>query len=195
VTGTSRDRSAALRARRDALRSRLRRRAPRRRPWWLLLLAVLLAVLAAACCCAGEPEDPVEAPPPAAAPAAGGSAPAPPPPPLGGRVAPRPRPAFEPPRADELPWLAGFRMQVAARSPRLASCFVGVERPGSLKWTALVEPVSGRVSDHTLEPTLSSDPLTPPQRACVLGALSEPPYRLQADARATPSRVGMAIEF
>jgi hypothetical protein len=47
-----------------------------------------------------------------------------------------------------------------------------------------------------LEPTLSSDELTHPQRVCVLAALSDPPYRLDAEAApSTPVRVGMVIEF
>ena len=88
-------------------------------------------------------------------------------------------------------------MQVTARSPRLAACFAGVERPGSLKWSASVEPVHGQVSDQKLETTLQSDPLTPEQRDCVMGVLSDPPYRLdtKGEERTTPSRVGLAIEF
>lgn len=189
-----------LAARRAALQARLRaaKRPERRRPWWLLLVVLLLLVLAWLCCCSGPVEEVVEVvvePAPAAGPPTPTPPPEPPPEALGGRVERRDRPGFTPPAPDVLPWLATFRLQVTARSPRLAQCFVGVARPGRLKWTAEVEPTSGRVSDHTLESTLSSDPLTAEQRACVLAALSEPPYDLPADGRATPSRVGIAIEF
>jgi hypothetical protein len=106
------------------------------------------------------------------------------------------RPDYATPPPDPMPWIASFRLQVSARSPRLAACFVGAPRPGALKWTASVEPGTGRVSDHTLEPALESDPLTAEQKACLLAVLSDPPYRLAVEgARATPSRVSVAIEF
>jgi hypothetical protein len=112
------------------------------------------------------------------------------------RVAPRDRPAFAGPAPDPLPWLAAFRLQVAARSPRLAECFVGAPRPGALKWSAAVEPRAGRVSDPSLEPTLSTEALTPTQRACALAVLSDPAYRLDAGSGpSTPSRVSLVIEF
>ncbi len=202
---TPAQRKAALEARRAAVQARLararsrprpQRREARKRPWWLLLLLLLVLLLAWFCCCSGSPPEVV--PPPAPAPemaAVPSPPPEPPPAPLTGQVAARPRPAFQPPPSQELPWLAELQLQVSSRSPRLAACFVGVQRPGTLKWTAMVEPSSGRVSDHTLEPTLQSDPLTQEQRACVLDALSAPPYRLSADEVSTPSRVGLAIEF
>ena len=75
--------------------------------------------------------------------------------------------------------------------------FVGADRPGRLKWTAAMAPVDGRVSEHTLEPTVAEEVLTKQQKTCVIGVLSEPPYRLDVGEgkRATPSRVGMVIEF
>ena len=58
------------------------------------------------------------------------------------------------------------------------------------------EPVQGLVSDQDVEATLSSDELTRAQRTCVFDVLSDPPYRLETeDPRATPSRVGLVIEF
>ncbi len=194
-----RDRRAAARARREALAARLRRRRGRdRRPWLLLALAVAALLVAALCCCGPPPTAPLppEAPAPSG-PGAGPTAPppAPPSPPIAGRVAPRPRPAFAPPAAEALPWLPAFRLQVAARGPRLASCFAGAERPTTLRWTAQVEPASGRVSDHAFEPTLASEPLTLDQRACVIAALSDPPYAIDAPAGAPPARVSVAIGF
>jgi len=87
-------------------------------------------------------------------------------------------------------------MQVAARSPRLAQCFVGAQQPGRLKWSLSVEPHSGRVSDPVIEPMLLTDDLSRKERACVVEVLSDPPYDLQTgDEPSTPSRVGLVIEF
>jgi hypothetical protein len=191
-----------LESKREALRRRMSRPAragkparDRRRWGWLLLLLLILLLWLLLPECAAPPE-PLAPPAPASsvqlAPAEAPAPPEPPPPPLPRRA----RPSFDSEPPETLPWVSAFRMQVAARSPRLAECFVGVARPGRLKWTAAVEPVHGQVSDHTLEPTLQSDALTQQQRDCVLGVLSDPPYRLHAgEERSTPSRVGMVIEF
>lgn len=168
----------------------------RERRWWPLVLLVLLALLlmVSDCSCQRAPEATGAVPPVAAEPAA--AAPPSTPLPPAGRVNKTSRPAYPVAAPAALPWLGAFRLQVAARSPRLAACFVGAPRPGTLKWSAAVEPVHGVVSDHSLEPTLSSEALSQEQRSCVLGVLSDPPYKLDGgDARATPSRVGIAIEF
>lgn len=217
----SRPPAVDLRARKAALREALaprraaaqaelaRRRAAlkpkedpkKKRRWWPILLALLLLLLLHDCRC--EP-DPVPEPPaaPTQGEAMGGvgtSVEAPPPPPDPGRVSRRARPAYAPTTPEPLPWINALRLQVAARSTRLAACFVGVAQPGALKWTASVDPGAGRVSDQTLEPTLSSEALSAEQRDCALGVLAEPPYRLLtgegSEARSTPSRVGMVIEF
>ena len=105
------------------------------------------------------------------------------------------RPEYTSEVPEPLAWLDSFRMQVAARSPRLAECFVGAERPGRLKWTASVDPLEGKVSEHQLEPVLTTDALTATQRACAVDVLSEPSYTLVGEGRATPSRLSMIIEF
>jgi hypothetical protein len=93
-------------------------------------------------------------------------------------------------------WLDDFRLQVAARSPRLSSCFQGSDRPGALRWTAAVNPHSGAVSDHELEPLGVTSVLDGAQRRCLLEALSHPTYRLRAgEPAALPDRVGIVIEF
>ncbi len=107
-----------------------------------------------------------------------------------------PRPAFRTPPPAPVPWVTALRLQVAARSPRLAECFVGATRPGKLRWSASVEPASGLPSDHSLEPLFQTDGLSRAERDCVLQVLSDPPYQLRhAGERATPSRVGMVLEF
>ncbi len=187
-------RRASLEARRTALderrAARRKKPAPDRRRWLLLLLLLFLIPP-----CTPPPEVVEVSSSPAvfvAVPEQGDRSA----PPTPGRMARRDRPAFPTPTPTPLPWLDAFRLQVAARSPRLAACFDGAARPGALKWTAAVEPVHGRVSDPTLEPTLSSDALTGAQRACVLAVLSDPPYRLDGTgAAATPSRVGIVVEF
>ena len=113
-----------------------------------------------------------------------------------GRVQPLRRPEVAVENPEPLSWLEAYRMQVAARGMRLSACFVGTDHPGALKWTALVEPVEGRVSAHELSPMLQTAPLTRTQQACVLEVLSSPPYQLKpGKERATPSRVGVVIEF
>lgn len=195
-----------LAARRQAARAQLdRKRAAARartadlrakRRWRALLLLVLIFLLLAVCCncnCEGPPEPapvpeepaPVEVVEPVAPPA-----------PITGKIKKKRRPPYQNEAPKPLPWLASFRMQVAARSPRLSECFVGVDRPGTLKWTTAVEPKEGRVADHELEPMLLSAPLTKRERACVLGVLTNPPYKLvTGDEPTTPSRVAMVIEF
>ena len=93
-------------------------------------------------------------------------------------------------------WLEDFRLQVAARSPRLAACFKGESRPGALRWTASVNPESGGVSDHELEPVGASQAPGGEQRQCVLQALSSPAYRLkESQAQSLPTRVSLVLEF
>ncbi len=200
-----------LRTKRAALREDIRQRlerhrraTPRKRStrrWrWLLALLILLLLLLLLlrnCSCGTEASGPPPVDEPAS-PLPGADEPevTPPEAPPNHRVARRDRPEYALEQPEPLPWITAFRLQVAARSPRLAECFVGAHRPGTLKWTAEVEPIHGRVSDHTLEPTLLSDALTRPQRACALEVLSDPPYTLEAGSpRSTPSRVGIVIEF
>jgi len=94
------------------------------------------------------------------------------------------------------PWMDEYRLQVAARSVRLAQCFEGADRPGALRWIASVNPKSGAVSDHAIEPVGAGNEIKQGQRECLLAALSSPPYRLTAPGdRALPDRVGLVIEF
>ncbi|HEX5751633.1 MAG TPA: hypothetical protein VFZ09_35755 [Archangium sp.] len=93
-------------------------------------------------------------------------------------------------------WLDDFRLQVAARSPRLAQCFSGTERPGALRWTAAVNAASGSVSDHALELVGTGGELSGKQRDCVQGVLSSPGYRLKPEQKQDlPGRVSIVIEF
>jgi len=94
-------------------------------------------------------------------------------------------------------WLDAFRLQVAARSPRLSACFEGTERPGALRWVAAVNPESGAVSDQTLDPVGSALELTKEQRRCLTQVLSTPPFKKLAaiEGQALPDRVSMVIEF
>lgn len=189
-------RKAAARAELDRRRAEhgLPPRRRRRRRWWLALLPILLLLLLQDCSCGGKKlTRSVKGVGPAAGKATES---APEPPALRGRISRRDRPAYESTDLPPLPWLDEFRLQVAARSPRLAQCFVGVTEPGTLKWTVSVEPISGKVSDHDIEPMLQGAPITSQQKACLIAALSEPVYRLQSEQeRPTPSRIGMVIEF
>lgn len=193
----------ALNEKRDQMRQKLeeRRNAGKvddkksRQPRWLVpvLLLIILVLLVREC----RREEPPEVPIPDCPPAECEGEPAEPPPPkFTGRNPKKDRPAFDTPSTKPPPWIASFRMQVAARSPRLAECFVGTIIPGRLKWTSSVEPHDGHVSDHLLEPVLTSADLSRQERECVLDVLTDPPYRLEVgEERATPSRVGIVIEF
>lgn len=93
-------------------------------------------------------------------------------------------------------WLDDFRLQVAARGPRLAQCFRGTERPGVLRWTTAVNAASGAVSDHVLEFVGASDEPSAKQRDCIVGVLSSPGYRLKPEQQQDlPGRVSLVIEF
>ena len=194
----------ALNEKRDQMRQKLEERRKTEKtdrkkagqPRWLVpvLLLVILMLLVRECT-REEPPEVVQIPdcPPAEC---EGEPAKPPPPKFTGRNARQDRPAFDTPSTKPPPWIASFRMQVAARSPRLAECFVGAVTPGRLKWTSSVEPHDGHVSDHLLEPVLTSADLSRQERECVLDVLSDPPYRLEVgEERATPSRVGIVIEF
>ncbi|MBX2799677.1 MAG: hypothetical protein KTR31_18510 [Myxococcales bacterium] len=189
----------------EQLQARIAKRSPdkrepekKRRRWlWAVLALLLLLFLLRDCSCAEEPEPVPEGTAPLVAAGDLGELPfigppVPPPPP----VKRRDRPDYDAPTPEPLPWVAAFRMQVSARGPRLAECFVGSDRPGRLKWSTSVDPGDGRVSEHALEPMLLTRELTRDERSCVVGVLSDPPYRFaEAVRQSTPSRVGLVIEF
>lgn len=117
-------------------------------------------------------------------------------PPLDGKLKAQPRPALEPSSPGGPPWLEEFRIQVAARSPRLAQCFTGTERPGALRMSAAVNPQGGTLADLELEPVGVGIDLTKEQRDCVSAVLTKPAYKLQAPgAEGLPDRVSLVIEF
>lgn len=93
-------------------------------------------------------------------------------------------------------WIDEFQLQVAARSPRLAQCFTGIERPGAIRWSASVNPQSGAVSDHDLEPVGVGTDLSADQHDCLVRVLSNPVYKLTGpEKEALPNRVSLVIEF
>jgi hypothetical protein len=97
-------------------------------------------------------------------------------------------------------WLEELRTQVSARSPRLARCFNGADRPGALRWTASLNPASGWVSEHELEPVGQAVDLSKAQRDCLVLGLSSPAYRLATQqaapqAAVLPERISLVIEF
>jgi len=194
----------AIRARQRALKAELAARKPRSRRgpdpvrWMLGVLVVVLALLLLLQSCREEEPVASEACPPCDECDGQGDAPGETSPDgqADGRIEPRGRPAYRNPPPPPIPWLDELRLQVGSRSPRLAECFVGAERPGALKWTASVQPEDGRVADAELQPLLSGDTLTTAQRRCVLAVLEDPPYELDHDGeRSTPPRVSVVIEF
>jgi hypothetical protein len=116
--------------------------------------------------------------------------------PLHAQIEPKARASYQGPERASPAWIDEFRLQVSARSPRLAQCFTGSDRPGTLRWTASVNPRSGAVSDHELEPIGAGAELRREQRECVVRALSSPTYRLTApQGESLPQRISLMIEF
>jgi len=171
----------------------------RRRRRLLAVLAVILLLLLLAlrdCECDAAP-----ATPPAGTAATAATRapvrPLPPPPPITGRVERVRRPAFVEPSPAARTWLDDFRLQVAARSPRLADCFRGTDSPGGLRWTCALSPTDGATADHELEPLRGTVAVSKEQRECLVRALASPAYHLQPGpgTPSTPVRVSMVIEF
>lgn len=191
-----RERVAAMpqvqKARRAARLKRLQR---------ALMVALVLLLLSFIRCDCGT--GPTHEPPDAGLPSVEPKKPKPPqvkvvkPGPLSGKVSLGPRDGFDPTARTSLDWLDAFRLQVAARSPRLAECFQGTERPGALRWACAVNPDSGAVSDQSLEPLGASVELTREQRACLVRVLASPPYKslTTSTGQPLPNRVSMIIEF
>jgi hypothetical protein len=116
--------------------------------------------------------------------------------PLRAQIEPQARASYPGHEQASPAWIDEFRLQVAARSPKLAQCFTGSDRPGTLRWSASVNPRSGAASDHELEPVGASAGLRREQHECIVGALSSPPYRLTAPlGESLPQRVSLVIEF
>lgn len=106
------------------------------------------------------------------------------------------RPDFDAPERLQAKWVDAFRMQVAARSPRLASCFNGTDRPGALRWTTLVSRETGAVGNHDFEPMGAGGSLNSTQLDCLAQVLSKPGYSLEGVPPAgLPERVSLVIEF
>jgi hypothetical protein len=102
-------------------------------------------------------------------------------------------------------WREEFQQQVTARSPRLAGCFAQTTRPGTVRWSAQLQPKTGSVSDHTFEELGTSGTLTKGQQECLVEVLSRPYYQL-TPAPSNPSgsndsppdtmtRISMVLEF
>ncbi|MGI5861531.1 MAG: hypothetical protein ACOX6T_05675 [Myxococcales bacterium] len=173
----------------------------RRRRLTALLAVLLLALLLTRCECQPAPAIPPEAEP---APEVVPEEPEPVPAkkaevkknPLKATTKRRRRAGYEEAARAGPPWLEDFRLQVAARSARLAQCFTGSERPGALRWSTAVDPESGAVADHEVDPVGPSAELSLDQRKCLVGVLSDPVYRLtDQQKQGLPSRISLAIEF
>jgi hypothetical protein len=182
-----------------ALERRQKRR--RRRRLVAALVAALLLLLIARCECDEPPlaPAPVEVAEPELAPAPVRLPPKKRPKgkrPLEGKLEASGRSGLEVDATAPPPWLGQFRLQVAARSPRLAACFIGADRPGALRWTALVHAKSGRVTESVLEPMFRGGQLDEAQHDCLVNALVEQPFKLDASAEeAAARRLSLIFEF
>lgn len=207
-----------LRSRRRALRQALRERtraakaqldahplvrsARRRRRLRTAAAVAVLSVLAllSRCACATPPPPPepvVEAPAPTPTPPPK-PAPKPKRKPLQGKTEKTDRGAYPGEPRAQASWVDDYRLQVAARSSRLSACFTGIDKPGAIRWTASLNPERGTVSDHDLEALAASSPIWKKERECLIQALSNPPYKLPAEAaeaEGLPKRMSIVIEF
>ena len=113
------------------------------------------------------------------------------------RTATRPRAQYKAESPVEPPWVEAFRLQVAARSQRLAECFVGVSKPGAIRWAASLTADTGAVFDQKIEPVPPGEDLTPEQQHCVMNVLEKPRYQKLATtyAAALPETVSLVLEF
>ena len=115
---------------------------------------------------------------------------------LAGKIDSTARPDLEVEAVAAPAWLSDFRLQVAARSPRLSACFNGAEEPGAMRWTTVVHARSGRVSDSELEAVFRGASVGGTQEACLTKVLSTPAYRLKdVDDEAVARRVSIIFEF
>ncbi len=184
----------ALQARRDSrARPAVGRGGPSPRqgaPWPLVgaLGAALLASLAAHCAPAAPTPPAPACPPCAAAPAeTGGGG-------EGGAAARRPGPArarWAVTGVGRPPWLDALELQIGARAPALAACVTGASAGGALRWTATVDPASGRVADAAVEAAGGAS-LGPDAAACLRAGLGAP-YAL--GGRGEPARVDVRVEY
>jgi hypothetical protein len=118
------------------------------------------------------------------------------PPAIHARVEPQHRGRFTNAAPTSPAWLDAFHLQVSARSPRLAACFSGADRPGALRWTASLDPKSGAVSDSAFEPVGATAELGHAQRECAVKVLSTPAYRLVVPTlQGLPARIALVITF
>ena len=177
--------------RRERTRQRLRRIGT------ALLLLLLLCLVRCECETVPPPQQPAKAP---AVPVLKVAKPKPAPKkktrPIAVKMVPQERGKYTAAGRASPSWIEDLRLQVAARSVRLAQCFTGADRPGVLRWTARVNPDSGAVSDHEIEPIPANAELGRDQKACVVGVLGTPSYRLHpAEIETLPDSVSLVIEF
>jgi hypothetical protein len=176
----------------------LRARARQRRLRAVLTLAIVVLLLSLLRCCSCGEGAPAPVSPPAMDAGTVAVKPAAKPPLTAPRLSLQRRGDLKLDDTAALTWLDEFRLQVAARSPKLANCFRGADRPGALRWTTAMNPGSGQVSNHELEPMGGTLGLNPQQRECLIQALSEPRYQLRnrpPEESSTPSRVSIMLEF
>jgi hypothetical protein len=179
----------------------LRARRHRQQRTLALLIAILLLLLLMRCECTEEPEAPavveptLPEPPPPKKPVAP-KRPKTPPVVLEGTVPASERDTLAVEPTTPPTWLPQFRLQAAARSPRLAACFNGSEKPGALRWSALVHARSGRVSESVIEPVFRGVSINDAQTDCLIKGLTEPPFALdEPDPQAAARRVSLIFEF
>lgn len=114
---------------------------------------------------------------------------------FGARVKTQKRPGYTVPVRKGPDWLDEFRLQVAARSPRLSTCFNGSDRSGAIRWTTTIDTRTGAVTGHEFEP-LGAAIMTADQKRCATQALSQPGYQLkEPPPEPLPNRVSLVLEF
>jgi len=94
----------------------------------------------------------------------------------------------------EQKWLVAFRLQVAARGPRLAACLEDSPQAGAIRWTTRLSPAEGLATDHAFEPDAITAAITKQQKACLSRVLSKPRYTLPEPPEDV-ANVSLILEF
>ena len=110
-------------------------------------------------------------------------------------VKPKARPKLETPPLSQPAWLYEFQLQVSTRSPDLAQCANGASEPGVIRWSALLDPISGTVADQRLESVGATEDIGTQRMECLKSVLRAKPYQLKPQGDMSPRRVMLILEY
>lgn len=163
----------------------------------LFLLAILVWLLWSQCATESEdarpllsieqPKPPPSPPQPTRAPPVRRASPGP--------IQAKERPKLKPQQMSQPRWISDFQLQVSTRSPELATCATGASEPGALRWSALLDPKDGSVSDQQIEGIGANAAISSERLECIKSVLRAPPYVIKAQGDMSPRRVTLLLEY